>query len=166
MFSDRPGLDLRPVGAELRLLADARLVRDVEDDPRPGQHGQPHQLGVALVVADDDRARHAIDPEDRQVVAGRGPGLGELDLVVALDDLARGVDDRRRVVELVAVPVGRADDGVDARLPAGVGDPALGLGQPLGGGRLHHVLEVAGQGALGEDGDPDALPAEAADVGP
>jgi hypothetical protein len=60
--------------------------------------------------------------------------------------------------------VGSAHDGVDLRLPAGVGDLPLGVGQPLGGGRLHHVLEVAGQGALGEDGDPDALSGEAADL--
>ena len=62
------------------------------------------------------------------------------------------------VFRLVAVTVGRADDGVDSRLQAGVGDPTFSFGQSLGGGGLHHVLEVAGQGALGEDGDPDALP--------
>lgn len=56
--------------------------------------------------------------------------------MVTLDDLAQGIEDRRRVVEPVAVPVGSADDGIDLRLPAGVGDLSLGFGQPLGGRRL------------------------------
>ena len=74
--------------------------------------------------------------EDGEVVAGRGPGFGELELVVALDDLAGGGHHDGGVEEVVAVAGGGADDGVEVKVAAGGSDLALRRREAVGVERL------------------------------
>ena len=83
-----------------------------------GQYRQPNQLGVALIVTDDDRAPHAVDGKDRQVIPLCGPGFSELDFVISLDDASLRINHDRRVQESRSVPRRGPDDRVHVQVPA------------------------------------------------
>eukprot|EP00966_Prymnesium_polylepis_P217616 5036541-Prymnesium_polylepis.1 len=78
-----------------------RLARQVQQAARAREDGQPAELRVALVVADDDGARHAKQVEDVQLVTRHRPshvGRHQLHLVLPPRDAAVGPHHERRVV--------------------------------------------------------------------
>src|SRR6185437_4825499 len=91
------------------------------------------------------------------MVARFGPGFGQLDLMISLQHLACRIDNDCGVEKFVRRAMRRADHRVDTGLAARPGHPALGLGELFGGDLRDKVVVVAGQGALGENGDADTV---------
>ena len=109
-------------------------MTDVVDDPRPLDCGQPDQLRVNFIGADHHGRGDALQLKETDMIARGEPLLarGQVELAVALDQLAPGIEHYGGVIYPAMDLIGTSADRCNLSFLAHRPNPFLGGGKFLG----------------------------------